>query len=241
MIEHEYAYRPSLESCASKLSEKLQGAGLMAAEPSATSGVSLSDSNHFSLSVLLRGASEAEDASTRGLVLETVEKEFPMLRCVEERTSLGIRPKPQWNRAKAVEWLTNTVVDRVAGTLGVKAVVPVYVGDDTAFGASICEIEGGVYVHITGGPSSHDGSYFLREASQADELLRFFVEQAQAGVTVRGGKLRQAERHADESARRRGLPAWIGSAPAPAAPAMGGSRPPQLAPRGEQRSGTAVR
>ena len=53
------------------------------------------------------------------------------------------------------------------------------------------------------------------------------AEAVKAVQAVRGGKLRQAERHADESARRRGLPAWIGSAPAPAAPAMGGSRPPQ--------------
>eukprot|EP00967_Tisochrysis_lutea_P070056 scaffold92277_cov30-Tisochrysis_lutea.AAC.2 len=46
------------------------------------------------------------------------------------------------------------------------------------------------------GPGSSDGSYFLRDTSQVDQLLRFFVEQAVAGVTVRGGSL-HARRHPD--------------------------------------------
>ena len=56
-----------------------------------------------------RGASEEAQSLTRDAVLETVEKEFPMLRCVEERTTLQIRPEAGWNRSKAVEWLVKTV------------------------------------------------------------------------------------------------------------------------------------
>ena len=41
---------------------------------------------------------------------------------------------------------------------------------------------------MTGGPGA-DG-WFLRSATQVDQLLRWFVEQHMAGVTVRGGKLR---------------------------------------------------
>jgi hypothetical protein len=56
-----------------------------------------------------RGASEEAGAFTRETVLETIEKDFPMLRCIEERTTLEIRPYAGWNRSKAVEWLVKTV------------------------------------------------------------------------------------------------------------------------------------
>ena len=42
-------------------------------------------------------------------MVETIEKDFPMLRFVEERMTFEVRPYAGWNRSKAVEWLVKTV------------------------------------------------------------------------------------------------------------------------------------
>jgi len=173
-VSYEYSFRPALESCLCKLHEKLNQLQ-----------VTLED-NNFSLSVIHRGASDEEHLLARDVVLETVRSEFPMLRCIEGRLALEIRPDVEWNRAKAAKAVVETVVDRVVNQLGLRGVVPIYIGEAPDFDMTQAD---GINILVTGGPGTQ--SYFLRDASQVDQLLRWFIEQHQAGVTVRGGKLQQ--------------------------------------------------
>lgn len=169
------SYRPALESCLSQLQAQLEGQHGAAGEQ-----VMVQDDT-FLLSVIHRGASEEEVRIMRGIVAETL-VDLPMLRSVERRMVLEVRPNVDWNRAHAVEWLVSSVVEQV----GVKGAMPIYIGTDTDFShISACN---GLYIPITGGPGA-DG-YFLRSTSQVEELLRWFSEMHAAGVTVRGGRLR---------------------------------------------------
>ena len=83
----------------------------------------------------------------RGIVAETL-VDLPMLRSVERRMVLEVRPNVDWNRAHAVEWLVSSVVEQV----GVKGAMPIYIGTDADFGhISACN---GLYIPITGGPGA---------------------------------------------------------------------------------------
>jgi len=165
------SYRPALESCLAQLQTQLERAGEQV----------LVQDDTFLLSVIHRGASEEEVRTMRGIVAETL-VDLPMLRSVERRMVLEVRPNVDWNRAHAVEWLVSSVVEQV----GVKGAMPIYIGTDADFGhISACN---GLYIPITGGPGAD--SYFLRSTSQVEELLRWFSEMHTAGVTVRGGRLR---------------------------------------------------
>merc|ERR1719198_1890220 len=118
-----------------------------------------------------------------------------MLRSIEERTEVLIRPEAGWNKARMVEWIVSQVVSEVEAQLGHRGVMPIYVGEDPAF-RHISAI-GGLDILLTGGPATD--SYFLRSAMQVDELLRWFAEQHAAGVTVRGGKMRPAKQPSNPS------------------------------------------
>ena len=48
----------------------------------------------------------------RAIVAETL-VDLPMLRSVERRMVLEVRPNVDWNRAHAVEWLVSSVVEQV--------------------------------------------------------------------------------------------------------------------------------
>ena len=166
------SYRPALELCLAQLTEKLQPLGQ----------VSVQDDT-FSLSVIHRGASDDEVRLLREVVQETLAN-LPMLRAVEGRMVLEVRPEVDWSRARAVEWLVGSVVDQA----GLPGAVPIYIGTDVTFQHVSHADVGGINILVTGGPGS-DG-YFLRSVSQVEELLRWFSEMHAAGVTVPGGKLR---------------------------------------------------
>jgi len=169
------SYRPALESCLAQLQTQLEGVPQVTIED-----------NTFSLTVTHRGASETQAAEARATVSKLVGDEYPMLRSIEERTEVLIRPEAGWNKARMVEWIVSQVVEAVEAQLGHRGVMPIYLGEDPAF-RHISAI-GGLDILLTGGPATD--SYFLRSAMQVDELLRWFAEQHAAGVTVRGGKLR---------------------------------------------------
>jgi hypothetical protein len=137
-----------------------------------------------------RGAEEEAEVAVRELVTSTLE-EYPMLRSVEERTQMHIRPEAGWNRARMVEWIVSQVVDLVESKLG-HGVLPIYLGEDPAFRhVSSMEDKYGVDILITNGPAID--AFYLRSVMQVDELLRWLAEQHAAGVTVRGGRLRSSK------------------------------------------------
>ena len=59
--------------------------------------------------VLSTGASEAEAAAARSAVATLVSEEYPMLRSIEERMEVHIRPAAGWNKARMVEWIVSQV------------------------------------------------------------------------------------------------------------------------------------
>ena len=185
------SYRPALEACLAVLQAKF----------SSMQPVAIED-NTFSLTVTHRGASEEEAAAVRSAVATLVGEEYPMLRSIEERMEVHIRPEAGWNRARMVEWIVTQVVEAVESQLGHRGVMPIYVGEDPAF-RHISAI-GGLDILLTGGPATD--SYFLRSAMQVDELLRWFAEQHAAGVTVRGGKLRPSKQQSQQP----GVPGFSG-------------------------------
>ena len=66
----------------------------------------------------------------------------------------------------------------------------------------------GLEILITSGPAI-DG-YYLRQATQVDELLRWLSDQHAAGVTVRGGKIRPTGEATNSMWKRN---AWSASPP----------------------------
>jgi len=166
------------------------------------------EDNTFSLTVMHRGASEAQAASVRAAIAKLVGEEYPMLRSIEERTEVLIRPEAGWNKARMVEWIVGQVVAEVEAQLGHRGVMPIYLGEDAAF--RHISAFGGLDILLTGGPATD--SYFLRSAMQVDQLLRWFAEQFAAGVTVRGGKLRPKQ--AAPAAAHKGKPSKPGAPPA---------------------------
>jgi len=170
------SYRPALDACRTTLEEKLKVLHLEKV-------VSVSDDN-FSLSVTHKGASDEEASLVRTAVADVL-LEFPMLRSIYGRMRVEIRAAVGWNRAKMVEWLTSSVCADVIQQLGVHSALPIYIGEDGAF--SHVRSIGGLDVLVTGGPGAD--SFFLRSVTQVDELLRWFMQQHVAGVTVLGGKL----------------------------------------------------
>ena len=133
-----------------------------------------------------RGANKEEAAAAREAVAELLAGEYPMLRSVEDRMEVEVRPEAGWNRARMVEWLVAQVVERVELALPHKGVMPIYIGEDATF-RHISAI-GGLDILVTGGPATD--SYFLRSAMQVDEFFRWLSEQHDHGVTVRGGRFR---------------------------------------------------
>ena len=187
MVVHEVidSYGPALQACQAALQSKFEGLKQVAVED-----------NTFSLTVTHRGADEDEVTTVRKAVAELM-GEFPMLRAVEERIEIDIRPEAGWNRARLVEWIVSQVVEDVAGQLGHRGIMPIYLGEDPAF-RHLSAIDG-LDIMITGGPAID--SYFLRSAMQVDQLLRWFAEQHAAGVTVRGGKLRPSKQQSQPDIR----------------------------------------
>ena len=174
------SYRPALEAVLEILQTRLpEAVGANSAQ-----AVQVED-NSFSLTVAHRGAEEHEVDAVRRLVSDTLE-EYPMLRSVEERNEIHVRPEAGWNRARMVEWITSQLVSAVEERLGVRGVVPIYLGEDPAF--RHLSAMGGLDILITGGPAIE--GFYLRSPMQVDELLRWLAEQHAAGVTVRGGRLR---------------------------------------------------
>jgi len=177
MVVHEVidSYGPALQACLAVLQTKFEGLKQVQVED-----------NTFSLTVTHRGADEDEAAAARRAVTALVEEEYPMLRAVEERVEIHIRPEAGWNRARLVEWIVSQVVADVSKQLGHRGIMPIYLGEDPAF-RHISAIDG-LDILLTGGPAID--SYYLRSPMQVEQLLRWFAEQHAAGVTVRGGKLR---------------------------------------------------
>jgi len=219
-IDYEASYGVALESCNAKLTEKLKEIGAQ--------HVTIED-NNFSMSVVLRGASDEEQTIVREAVLEMVRTEFPMLRCTEGRQALEVRPDVDWNRAKAAKAVIETVVERMTEALGLRGVLPIYIGQDEAF-RNIREVHDGIDILVTGGPAAQ--SYFLRDVSQVGQLFRWLTEQHGAGVTVRGGKLSRRQppmpvlgagsKHEARDWHSRALPAR--AQPRHVAPDMSGNR-----------------
>lgn len=167
------SYRPALETFLAMLQQKF----------AVMESVSVED-NQFSLSVTHKGASEEMASQAREVVSDTL-AEFPMLRSLDGRLGIEIRPEVGWNRMRMVEWITSTVRDDVMQHLGIRSALPIYIGEDSAF-RHLSQIDG-VDILVTGGPGAD--SFFLRSISQVDQLMTWFVQQHAAGVTVRGGKL----------------------------------------------------
>jgi hypothetical protein len=171
----------------------------VAEEPPRLPEVVIED-NAFSVLVSHRGADEAQTAAAREAVSALLAEEFPMLRSVEERMEIEVRPEAAWNRTRALEWLVAQLVDSVKDGTGARGLKLIYCGEDGTFSHVAARDGIELLVGAAACASQPDfvraQTFYLQSPLQVDELFKWFAEvRGTVGVTV-GAAPRAASRSA---------------------------------------------
>lgn len=130
------------------------------------------ENNKFCVSVHYRNVDEKNWATVAQRVHETI-KGYERLRLTHGRKVLEVRPRIDWNKGKAVEFLLESL-----GLNDCDDVLPIYVGDDRtdedAFKV-LREGNRGYGILVSSVPKETDAFYSLRDPSEVMKFLKFLV------------------------------------------------------------------
>ena len=96
-----------------------------------------------------------------------------MLRKTDGKKVFEIRPKIDWHKGKAVDWILRSLVkDRV------DAVNSIYIGDDTTDEDAFRFVKDkGFGILVAEKPRQTQARYFIRNTAEVRQVLDFFIKE----------------------------------------------------------------
>jgi len=100
-------------------------------------------------------------------------QDYPSLRKTDGKKVFEIRPRIDWDKGKAVEWIMDYLgYDR-------KKDLPVYVGDDTTDEDAFRVLKGrGIGIFVSNDIRPSEAEYIVNDTSDVRRILKFFLETA---------------------------------------------------------------
>lgn len=154
------AIRPVIDEVHAKLKQRLQGVPGALVED-----VKYTISAHYRL-VSEKDFSKVEEA------VENILKEYPQLRRTHGKKVFELRPKIDWHKGKAVEWILNVL------RFDPKRQAAIYIGDDTtdedAFAALVHK---GFGILVADPARASKAKYVVKNTPEVQKVLEFFIQR----------------------------------------------------------------
>ena len=105
--------------------------------------------------------------------VDQILKEYPQLRKTDGKKVFEIRPRIDWDKGKAVEWILRFLKSDSQKD------IPVYIGDDTTDEDAFRLLEGrGLGILVAGEAKKSFAAYTIADTPAVKRVLEFFVEAA---------------------------------------------------------------
>jgi len=128
----------------------------------------------YTLSAHYRLVSEQDFPRVRSAVAKILE-EYPDFRRTDGKKVFEIRPRIDWDKGKAVDWILNVLRFDPAAHLAV------YVGDDVTDEDAFAALEGkGIGILVADPPRASKARYCINDTADVQKLLEFFVRRKAA-------------------------------------------------------------
>jgi len=96
---------------------------------------------------------------------------YPMLRKSHGKKVFELKPKIDWHKGKAVQWILKVL------SAGGGAIVPVYIGDDTTDEDAFAVLqEPGFGILVADPPRPSKARYVIKNTDEVKKVLQFFID-----------------------------------------------------------------
>jgi trehalose 6-phosphate phosphatase len=107
--------------------------------------------------------------------VESVMRVYPHFEVTAGKKVLEIRPRTEWNKGLAVQWLINQLGSGL----------PIYVGDDLTDEDAFSRVRGGVTILVSGRWKATNAKYYLKDATDVYKFLRLLATWIQLHAGIR--------------------------------------------------------
>lgn len=150
--------RGTIDEVHKKLSERLKGVPGALVE-----NVKYTISSHYRLV-------SDEDFPKVARAVEKILEEYPALRKTDGKKVFEIRPKIDWDKGKAVEWILKYL------EFDENKQIPVYIGDDTTDEDAFRVLKDkGFGILVAQEPRPSEAKYVIRDTDEVKKVLEFFL------------------------------------------------------------------
>lgn len=157
--EEAKAIRPLIDMVHKKLSDRLKGV-----EGALVEHVKYTISSHY------RMVSD-EDFPKVEKAVESILEEHPNLRKTSGKKVFEIRPRINWHKGKAVDWILNVLGYHPGQHLAI------YIGDDVTDEDAFAAVEGkGFGILVAHEPRTSKAEYVIRDTQDVQEVLEFLIQ-----------------------------------------------------------------
>jgi len=153
--------RPMIDEVHAKLSEKVKNI-----KGALVEHVKYTISSHYRL------VSDEDFPKVKQAVEETLEA-YPDLRKTEGKKVFEIRPKIDWHKGKAVDWILKVLEFQEDKH------VPIYIGDDTTDEDAFRALKGkGFGILVAKEPRASEATYVIKDTDEVKQVLNTFIDLA---------------------------------------------------------------